>query len=231
MEYQEMMEKLSRQLSQERFGHCVRVSETAERLAGQYGVDPRQAKIAGLLHDCAKEYSDGQLLQMAGSFAIEADAFARFKPSLLHGPVAAKLAEREYGVSDPAVLKAIAQHTTGGPQITKLNNIIYMADYIEPKRDFPGVDKLRALAAENLDKAMVAGFDLMIDEALSKGRIIHPVSIAARNEIVNELKLEKYREKHRGRAPGAGVSPKQQRREKLREALRKQRGDRRELGR
>lgn len=184
MDYNQASDNLSRVLTPKRFRHSLGVSQSAAELAGRFGEDIERAKLTGLLHDCARNLSNNNLLQMAKSFAIVVDDVEHCQPMLLHAPVGACLAKVEYGVSDPQMLTAIALHTTGGRNMTKLDKIIYIADCIEPSRDFPGIEKLRKLAFKNLDEAMLVAFDQSLHYVIERNLLIHPATIDGRNELL-----------------------------------------------
>ncbi|HWR05653.1 bis(5'-nucleosyl)-tetraphosphatase (symmetrical) YqeK [Sporomusa sp.] len=184
MNYNQVAEKLSQCLSTKRFRHSLGVSQTAIDLAVRFGVDIEQAKLAGLLHDCARAIPSNNLLPTAAAFGIVMNDVEYCQPVLLHAPLGACLAKKEYGVTDPHILKAIALHTTGGANLSNLEKIIYLADFIEPGRDFPGVDKLRSLALNDLDAAMLAAYDQSLHYVIEKGVPIHPASIEGRNYLL-----------------------------------------------
>ncbi|MCM0758307.1 bis(5'-nucleosyl)-tetraphosphatase (symmetrical) YqeK [Sporomusa sphaeroides DSM 2875] len=184
MEYNQVMDKLSQVLSAKRFQHSLGVSQTAGKLAGRFGVDVQTARLAGLLHDCARNISSDSLLQKAEAFAIVMNDVERCQPVLLHAPVGAFLANTEYGVDDPDILAAIRLHTTGGRTMSTLAKIIYLADCIEPGRKFPGVDKLRRLADADLNAALLAAFDQSLYYVIEQGLLIHPATIEGRNYLL-----------------------------------------------
>lgn len=184
MNDEQIMAKLKRQLSQKRLTHSANVSKTAEELAKRYGADQKKAKLAGILHDCAREISTPELLQMSKAFGIVVNQVELSMPVLLHAALGAKLARREYNVEDEAVLRAITLHTTGDANMTLLDKIIYLADCIEPARKYPGVETLRILAAEDLDKALLAALDHSLNYIVSQQGLIHPATVAARNDLL-----------------------------------------------
>ncbi len=187
MELTFVEKKLRQALSAKRYRHSVGVSQTAAELAERFDADIDRATVAGLLHDCARELPNKTLLKRAADSAIVVGSLEESSPVLLHAVVSARLAAEEYGVQDEAVLRAIALHTTGGAGMGKLDKIIFLADFIEPGRIFPGVDRLRDLADRNLDKAVLAAFDQTIRHLLDKGMVIHPASVAGRNELLLSL--------------------------------------------
>ena len=185
MKYEEMRELLAKSLKPSRYQHSVGVAETAVFLAERFGIDREQAQVAGLLHDCAREFPNEDLIQEAEKRQIAVEPVEKQMPLLLHAYVGARLVVEKYGVNDKAVEQAIWRHTVGGVQMTKLDKIIWFADMIEPQRDYPGVEKLRDLSrTASLDEMMLAGLTQSIAFVLQKGGLIHPDTVIARNEIL-----------------------------------------------
>ena len=108
--------------------------------------------------------------------------------ALLHGPAGSILAETKYGITDSAVQSAVYFHTTGHPDMTLLEKIIFLADYIEPSRDFPGVEKLRKLAEIDLDEALLAAYDSTISHLLDQKAYIYDLTFMGRNDLILKLK-------------------------------------------
>lgn len=139
-------------LKESRYIHTLNVAQTAKNMAESFGINPNQAYLAGILHDCAKNLSDNQLLDICINNNIEITKSEKAFPYLLHGKVGAFFANSKYGVTDKNVLSAIAWHTTGKPDMTDLEKIIFCADYIEPGRTVqPNLEKLRDLSKTDLD--------------------------------------------------------------------------------
>lgn len=152
MEFQEIRKKVKKDLDKERYEHTKGVMYTAACLAMAYEADIDKAMLAGLLHDCAKCIPNDEKITLCEKHDMLISAVERENPHLLHAKAGAILAEKKYGVHDPKILHAIIVHTTGEPEMNLLDKIIYVADYIEPKRDkAPNLDKIRRLAFENLD--------------------------------------------------------------------------------
>lgn len=126
-------------------------------------------------------------MKRADEFGIVVDSLERSMPVLLHAIISARLAAKEYGVQDEEILRAIALHTTGGVNMSKLDKIIFLADFIEPGRAYPGVDKLRDLACKDLDRAVLAAFDQTICHLIQEKKIVYPASVDARNELLMAL--------------------------------------------
>lgn len=184
MTFQQIRQALRHRLSARRFEHSIGVCETAAQLAARHGADVEKAKLAGLLHDCARDMPRNALLHTAQTFGIVVGSIERRELALLHAPIGARLAQTVYGITDAEVINAIAVHTVGGPQMDLLSTIIYLADYIEPNRNFPGVDKLRALAQNDLSVAMIEAFDHSIQYIISRGGLIHPATVEGRNQLL-----------------------------------------------
>lgn len=182
-----LTERLSKRLLPHRFDHSVGVSQTAVKLAGLYGGDVSKARVAGLLHDCARDLSSHILLKMAESFGIVVSDVEAECPMLLHAPVGACLAKADFGITDEEILAAIRCHTTGCRDMSLLAKIIFLADYIEPQRDFPGVDILRELAWRDLDKAVLAGYDQTLLYIIRQGGLIHGASVEGRNALITSM--------------------------------------------
>ena len=147
--------QLKKVLKKRRYRHSIGVRYTAICLAMRYGEDLDKASYAGLLHDCAKYMSPAELYQFAKEHDLPVSEYEKDNPGLLHGKCGALLAEKEYGIKDHEILSAITYHTTGRPDMSPLEKIIFTADYIEPGRDeAPELDMLRKTAFTDLDKAV-----------------------------------------------------------------------------
>ena len=171
----QMICQLSRTLSPHRLSHTLSVAETTVLLAAHCGENPCQAHLAGMLHDCAKGLDAPTLLRLIRTGGISADEIELSMPALLHAPAGAALAREQYHVTDSAVLSAIRWHTTGRKNMTRLEKIIYLADMIEPERaDFPGLGEIRALALNNLDKAVSLAAARSAEYVLERGKKLHP---------------------------------------------------------
>ncbi len=180
--------KLINSIGDERYLHSIRVMEEAIKLANIFNCDERKAAIAGILHDCGKFKNEDELLKNAYNFdIIQRDAYST-NFALIHGALGAEIARRELNIEDRDILNAIQYHTTGRENMTLLEKIIYISDYIEPDRNFPGVDEIRKLAYENLDLALLKAMDKTIKYIIDKGYYIHPYTIDARNYLINKIK-------------------------------------------
>ena len=150
-------EKLSHKLGIGRFEHTLGVAYTAACLAMRYGANIEDAELAGLLHDCAKQYDNETLVKKCLKYKLSVSEAEQKNPSLLHAKLGACLATRKYDVEDANILNAIRYHTTGRPAMSLLEKIVYVADYIEPRRfKAPNLNKIRQLAFSDLDQAVSA---------------------------------------------------------------------------
>jgi len=184
MKEEEIIEKLSGMLTPGRLNHTFGVRDTAEQLAKLYHYDVQKAVIAALLHDCAKNIEPLQMLQMCSNFDIVLDEISQNEVQLIHAPLGAKLAEVEFDIHDIDILEAIFYHTTAKENMSLLTKIIYISDFIEPGRNFPGVETIREKAFEDLDEAILLAINRTIHYVLSKEGLIHPSTINARNYIL-----------------------------------------------
>jgi predicted HD superfamily hydrolase involved in NAD metabolism len=152
MERSDIKKDLHNLLRPSRFEHTLGVEYTACCLAMRYGADIKKADMAGLLHDCAKHLSASKKLEYADYYGLSVSEYERKNPELLHAKLGAYIARDRYGIDDPEILSAITWHTTGRPDMTLLDKIIFIADYIEPGRfKAENLDEIRALAFKDLD--------------------------------------------------------------------------------
>ncbi|MDY4669823.1 MAG: bis(5'-nucleosyl)-tetraphosphatase (symmetrical) YqeK [Oliverpabstia sp.] len=152
---QKITKKLKKYLDEDRLWHTLGVMHTAAAMAMVYHEDMEKAQLAGLLHDCAKCIPSKKKIKLCNENHIPVSSFEKEHPFLLHGKVGAWIAEEKYGVKDREILEAITWHTTGKPEMSVLEKIIYIADYIEPARDkAPRLKEIRTLAFQDLDRCM-----------------------------------------------------------------------------
>jgi predicted HD superfamily hydrolase involved in NAD metabolism len=164
---------------QHRYDHCVRVARMAECLARIHGAGTRKARLAGMLHDLARLYPAERLLRECEARGIPIDAYAREHPAVLHAPLSAELAREKFGIDDPEILSAISKHTLGAAQMSTLDCILYLADSLEPGRDFAERAKLAQLAERDLGAAMHATFALSLRYLTQKQLPVAPQTAAA----------------------------------------------------
>ena len=185
MDYKQMREQLKSRLKPSRFLHSEGVAETTAFLGERFQLDIEQCRVAGLLHDCARQYSDKQLQAEADRRGISYGEVDKAMPLLLHAYIGASLVKEDYGVTDQAICQAIFRHTVGGAGMTELDKVIYFADMIEPNRDYPQVEELRRLSRlASLDEMFFAGLVQSLNFVLKKGSLVHPDTVTAYNEIL-----------------------------------------------
>ncbi|MCH5249642.1 MAG: bis(5'-nucleosyl)-tetraphosphatase (symmetrical) YqeK [Lachnospiraceae bacterium] len=148
---------MEKELNHKRYEHTLSVAYTAANLAMVHNSDTNSALIGGMLHDCAKCISDNKLIAICEKHSLNISEVEMNNPSaLLHAKVGAVLANDKYGINDEDILNAIKYHTTGRPNMSKLEKILYIADYIEPGRKHaPNLKQIRAMAYQDLDKTLL----------------------------------------------------------------------------
>lgn len=161
-----------------RMAHVVGCSQTARLLAQRWGADATDAARAGILHDVTKALNSQEQLKLCESYGMILDNFERENPKLLHARTGAAVAARVFGES-ATVCEAIRYHTTGKADMTTLEKIIYLADYMEPNRDFDGVEALRQAVSRSLDEGMCLGLTMTMNQLTQQGRQIAADSRAA----------------------------------------------------
>ncbi len=181
---------LEQRLSRKRFQHSCNVARAAKQLAQRYGADQESAYFAGLLHDICKEdpFEEQRALMLAGDFAPdEAELHSR---KLWHGIAGAYFIQTEFGVTDRDILNAVRFHTVGRDGMSLLEEIIYIADMISDERDYKGVTKMRKLAFDDLQEAMLTALTDAIGSVLKKGGLIPQYTIAAYNSYLLKAQLK-----------------------------------------
>lgn len=176
---------LTETLSKPRFDHCLRVESLAVELANHFQTSPEIASPAALLHDLCREYSREKLLKLAVDFDIVVDDIEKAEPLLLHGPVAAVIAQKTLGVNDDLILDAIRCHITGAPNMTWVAKLIFIADFIEPGRTFEQARILREMVYKlTPDQLLLKVYNRSIEFVIRQGYLIHPRTVAGRNELI-----------------------------------------------
>ena len=173
-------------LSPKRFAHTLGVVDMAKRLANHYGAPVEQVEVAALLHDAMKESPLQEMQSLVMKAQIPVDSEVLENGALLHGPAGAAYAKLELHIQDESICEAIRVHTLGSTHMSVLDKIIFLADYIEPNRDFPGVEELRTLAFTDLNAAVIRAYDGTIRHLLDQGLSIHVDTIRGRNSVLLE---------------------------------------------
>lgn len=175
-----IMQRVQMQMSEKRFAHVLGVEKTAITLAEKYGASLEKASIAALTHDYAKERPDDEF-----KMVIQRDGYdmnlLRYGMLIWHGLIGADFVQRELEINDEEILQAIRLHTTGAAHMTLLDKIIYVADYIEPGRDFPGVEEARSLAMSDLNEAVAFETKRTLMYLLETEKLVYPKTIETYN--------------------------------------------------
>lgn len=169
-------------LNHRRIPHVLGTEQEAVRLAERWGADAEKARRAALLHDCTKKLSLPEQLALAERFHVPLDEMERREIKLLHAKTGAGIAEAIFG-TDEEITNAIRWHTTGRGDMTQLEKVLYLADYIEPTRDFPGLEALRRTCYEDLDAGLLLGLEMTIGEMKARNAPIHPKTLEARDAL------------------------------------------------
>lgn len=182
----EIHSNLRQNISNHRYNHTMGVIKSAVYLAKKYGENEKDAYLAALLHDYAKYFTREEIYEYVRQKDIQIDDIMSNVYELLHGKIAAHIAQNQYGIKDQNILNAIEYHTTGRKNMSKLEKIIYLADFIEPGREYSGVVRLREVADENLDRAVLLALNNTIKFVIHIEKILHTNTIEARNTLLLE---------------------------------------------
>ncbi len=183
---EELIEHVSSQMPARRWSHTLGVMQSAIELAERYGADPARAELAAIIHDVAKYWPVQRQAAVIADNGLDADLL-NYDAPMWHSEVGAYVAEHDYGIEDREVIDAIRYHTSGRENMTLLDKIVCLADYIEPGRDFPGVDLIREKAQLSLEEGLIAGFDSTLRVLVERGQTIFPTTVLARNDLIRQL--------------------------------------------
>ena len=184
---EQLLVKMQHLLPEKRFKHCLGVEQAAIDLAERFGVDVEKAGLAGLLHDYAKKLSDEEFLALIDKYALD-PALKDWGNNVWHGMVGIYKIQEDLDLKDPEILRAIEIHTVGAGQMTDLDKVIYVADYIEHNRAFPGVDQAREIAILSLNKAVAYETARTVEHLARQGLPIYPQTLETYNAYVHYLK-------------------------------------------
>lgn len=188
MDIKQIEKTLKGMLPERRLKHSLNVSKCAVKLSEIYKCDKEKAEIAGLVHDCAKYFTDEQIEDSIKRFNVELDPLEVNNIALSHSVIGSYVAVDVFNIKDEEIINAIKYHTTGKENMSLLEKIIYMADLIEEGRNFPKVEELRELTySGKLEEALLLSFNNTIKFIIDNNQLIHPRTIKARNYILEEL--------------------------------------------
>lgn len=188
MDIKQIEKTLKGMLPERRLKHSLNVSKCAVKLSEIYKCDKEKAEIAGLVHDCAKYFTDEQIEDSIKRFNVELDPLEVNNIALSHSVIGSYVAVDIFNIKDEEIINAIKYHTTGKENMSLLEKVIYIADLIEEDRNFPRVEELRELTySGKLEEALLLSFNNTIKFVIDNNQLIHPRTIKARNYILEEL--------------------------------------------
>lgn len=178
-----LIEVLKKRLNPKRFEHVLGVAATAVKYSSLYGANTEKAELAGLLHDCTKDYPYETQIEFLNTYGCEAKDEDK-TPPIIHSVTAPISAKYDFGIDDEEILNALRYHTTGRAEMTLLDKIIYVADFTEPTRNYSDVDFYREKAEKNLDEALFLGMKWIIRDKIDNDKFLHPDSIKMFNSML-----------------------------------------------
>lgn len=187
MSREALLAKMETVMPEKRLWHCLGVEKAARELADRFGLNVEKAGLAGLLHDYAKKVSDEDFLSLIDKYQMDPD-LKNWGNNVWHGVVGIYKIQEDLGIEDAEILRAIEIHTVGSSIMSELDKVVYVADYIEHNRDFPGVDKARELAQQSLNLAVAYETARTVEHLAHKGMPIYPQTLETYNAFVGYLK-------------------------------------------
>lgn len=187
----EYTEVLRERLTERRFIHSLNVAKSAEELAGIYGYDEAKAYTAGLVHDCCKDTPAGLQLSYMLENKMNLTEMEISTAKLYHAMCGSMFIQKEFGIDDEEIINAVRYHTTGRKNMSLLEKIVFIADFISEERDYNGVDVMREKARRSLDEAIVEGLSFTIKDLIDAGRVVHTDTLDAYNDAI--INVEKSR--------------------------------------
>lgn len=187
------VEVVQAQMPRTRWEHTLRVVDTARELADRFGAELEKTEIAAYLHDYCKFWPVEKMRQMIQDRGLPRDLLEH-STELWHAFVGAEAVREELGVSDDEVLNAIRYHTSGRPHMSLLEQVIFVADAIEPGRRYPGVDEIRKQAETHLQQALLQSLDNTIRFLIERRQKVYPLTLAARNDLIDRIDSAKLKE-------------------------------------
>ncbi len=183
----EFKEILKNRLTEKRYIHSLNVAESAKMLAKLYGCDEAIAYTAGLIHDCCKDTPAGLQLSYMLENGVELSEYEIDVAKLYHSICGSVFVKKEFGIENQDIINAVRYHTTGRKNMSLLEKIIFIADFISDERDYNGVEIMREKAVKSLDEAIVEGLSFTIKDLIDQGRIVHPDTLDAYNDAMRNL--------------------------------------------
>jgi predicted HD superfamily hydrolase involved in NAD metabolism len=184
-----LLAQVRAQMHEKRYQHTLGVAESARRLAERYGADPDKAELAGLVHDYCKCWPVERMRQILIRHDYPKELLQGEK-ELWHAFAGAIVIQTELGITDAEVLQAVRYHTTGRAGMSLLEKVVCVADYIEPNRNFPGVEQIRTLALQNLEEALATALGGTIRFLIEQRKTVYPLTLEAYNDLVSGLETQ-----------------------------------------
>lgn len=188
-------EYLKAHLSKKRYNHSLNVAESAVELAHLYGEDESKAQIAGLLHDVAKELPIEKQLEYVLNSTLDVDEVETKAHALYHAIAGAEIVKNDFGIDDEDIILAIRYHTVASGDMSRLAAIVYLADLISADRDYKDVKRMRKLAENGLERAMLEALKFSITDSVMKGNTIPLSTLKAYNRFLNETNIKEKLDK------------------------------------
>lgn len=183
----EFKEILKNRLTEKRYTHSLNVADSAKKLARLYGYDEEIAYTAGLIHDCCKDTPAGLQLSYMLENGVELSEYELGVAKLYHSICGSVFVKKEFGIDNQDIINAVRYHTTGRKNMSLLEKIIFIADFISDERDYNGVEIMREKAVKSLDEAIIEGLSFTIKDLIDQGRIIHPDTLDAYNDAMMKI--------------------------------------------
>ena len=187
-EYKQFVELIEQKLTSKRFVHSMNVAKECVKLAKKYGGDPKRAYLAGILHDIMKEEKPEIQLQIMAEYGIITDVVTLASKPLWHAKAGAAYCQYVLGIDDMEIINAISYHTTARANMSQMEKILYLADYIGEDRDYPDVDKMREETWTSMKRGMEYALQYSIEDLSQRKKAIHVDTIEAYNQIVLQKK-------------------------------------------
>lgn len=181
---EELLALVRAQMHEKRYAHTLGVAESARKLALRYGADPEKAELAGYLHDYCKCWPVDKMFEILVRYDMPTELLEGEK-ELWHAFAGAIVIQTDLGITDSDILQAVRYHTTGRVGMTLLEKVVCVADYIEPNRNFPGVEKIRKLAEKDLDAALAYALGGTMQFLLEKQKTVFPLTLLAYNDLIS----------------------------------------------
>lgn len=186
MEVHQIEQCIKKLTKETRFNHSKGVEYMAGELAKHYNVNVEKAMLAGLMHDCVKNLPYEEMLRLCRELGCELDTVTENESKLIHAPLGAYYVKKVFGIDDEEIFDAIYYHTTAKADMSMLTKIIYIADAVEPNRNYDIAEEMRKLAFEDIELAILKVIDYTINKLVSSGRMLHNETINARNYLISK---------------------------------------------